>query len=307
MSRGIVIGSRRSRLALIQAESVITQLRKSHPFVPLSLTKISTTGDRDKRPFGEQVGGDGVFVKELEQALLDGRIDVAVHSLKDLPTQIPQGLSLAAAPLRLDPRDVLISRGQKLSELPPGARAGTGSPRRTVQLLSLRPDLEIVSLRGNVDTRLRKVESGELDAIVLAAAGLMRLGREDRITEYLSTESFLPPAGQGALGIEIRQDDAETRAIVSSLNHQPSWCSVLAERTFLREVGGGCRAPIGALGTITNDALRLEGMVADPKDNTILHAIEEGSILAPAAVGVRLAGRLLGMGAREIVAEAEAE
>jgi hydroxymethylbilane synthase len=291
---------------LIQAESIITQLRKSHPSIRLSLTKISTTGDRDKRPFGEQVGGDGVFVKELEQALLDGRIDVAVHSLKDLPTQIPQGLSLVAAPLRLDPRDVLVSRGQKLDELPAGSRIGTASPRRTVQLLAYRPDLEIATLRGNVDTRLGKVESGELDAIVLAAAGLMRLGRDGRIIEYLSTESFLPPAGQGALGIEIRQGDTETRDIVSSLNHQPSWQSVLAERTFLREVGGGCRAPIGALGTITNGVLRLEGMVANPKDDTILHATEEGSVIAPAAVGVRLAERLLGMGAREIVAEAEA-
>ncbi|HEX78303.1 MAG TPA: hydroxymethylbilane synthase [Dehalococcoidia bacterium] len=302
--RRIVVGSRGSRLALIQAEWVLAKLKEAHPSLPLSLTKITTTGDRDSRLFPKGGTGERIFVKELEEALLDGRIDVAVHSLKDLPTQIPQGLSLAAVPARLDPRDVLVSRGGKLSELAPGARIGTGSPRRAVQLLAHRPDLEVAGVRGNVDTRLRKLYSDELDGVILAAAALTRLGWEDRITEYLPLEHFLPAVGQGALGIEIRGDDAETAALLSPLNHQPTWSSMVAERTFLREVGGGCRAPIAALGTVIEDRLRLEGMVASPSQRVVLRASEEGNPLAPDEVGARLARRLLEMGALEIIAEA---
>lgn len=302
MNRPLRIGSRGSRLAMIQAESVMAELREAHPSLSIHLVKITTRGDRDVRPLSQQKG-EGVFVKELEQALLDGRIDVAVHSLKDMPTRIHQDLCLAAVPRRLDPRDVLVTRGEKLRDLPRKARVGTGSPRRAVQLLALRPDLQIVDLRGNVETRLRKVFSDELDGVVLAAAGLARLARTDSVTEYLPTEYFLPAVGQGALGIEIRREDSRTRALVSPLNDEASWSSVLAERTFLREVGGGCRAPIGALGRVEEGKLRLEGMVADPRDNTVLRAYDEGNALEPAEVGARLAEKLLDMGGREVIAQ----
>lgn len=307
MREQIVIGSRGSRLALLQAEGVLARLRELHPSLPLTLARITTTGDRDKRLFLEREAGDGAFVKELEDALLDGRADVAVHSLKDLPTLLPQGLHLAVAMERLDPRDVLVSRAGRLAGLPAGARIGTGSPRRSLQLLACRPDLRVVGIRGNVDTRLRKVASGDLDGVILAAAALKRLGWEDKITEYLPTEQFLPAAGQGALGIEIRENDAGTSALVSPLNHPATWCSVLAERTFLREVGGGCRAPIAALGTVSGERLRLEGMVASPSSGTILRSSEEGSLGEAAQIGLRLARRLLGMGATEILAEAKTQ
>ena len=304
MRRTLVVGSRGSRLALVQAESVVSALTGATPGLSVSLTPISTTGDRDRRPFRERWEGDGIFVKELEQALLNGTIDVAVHSLKDLPTEVPEGLCLAAVPLRADPRDVLVSRGKRLDELHSGSRIGTGSPRRTAQLRACRPDLNVVALRGNVDTRLKKVGSGELDAVVLAAAGLIRLGCEDRIVEYLSTEQFLPAVGQGALAIETRCDDPETRDIVSSLDHDPSRASVLAERMFLREMGGGCTVPIGALGTVAGDALRVEGFVASPQGDSVLRAHVQGTVAAPSEAGMILARKLLDMGASELLKEA---
>ena len=303
MSRSIVVASRSSRLAVIQAESVAAGLREAHAGLSVRLSKIKTRGDRDKRPFLEIDASRGLFVKELEEALLDGRADVAVHSLKDMPVDTPPGLRLAAVPFRLDPRDALVSKGDTLDRLPPGARTGTGSRRRAVQVMSYRSDLQVVDLRGNVDTRLGKVESGELDAVILAAAGLIRLGLQDRITEYLPTDRFLPAVGQGALGIETREDGTEASSIVAPLNHQPSWCVAVAECAFLRGVGGGCSAPIGALGVLTDDRLLLEGMVADPDSGAIMRASEEGSHQAPEEVGIRLAERLLEMGAREAVGE----
>lgn len=301
MSKPIIIGSRGSRLAVIQAESVLAQLREANPNLGFRLTKIVTEGDRRKSISLDRIPSPGVFVKEVEEALLKRRIDVAVHSLKDLPTQIPAELSLVAVTARLDPKDAFVSQGKKLAELAPGSVIGTGSPRRTVQLLAYRSDLVVRGIRGNIDTRLRKLFDGEFDGIVVAAAAMIRLGLEDRITEYLPLEYFLPQVGQGALGIEIRSGDEEIAKIVQPLNHEPTWRSLIAERTFLRTLGGGCRAPIAALGTVTCGTLRLEGMIAGAKG--ILRASEEGSALAPEQVGRRLAQRLLEMGATEFVAE----
>lgn len=303
MREAIIIGSRGSRLALTQAESVLSQLREANPRLKFSLSKIVTEGDRNRRLSLDRMAGVGVFVKELEAALLDGRIDLAVHSLKDLPTEIPEGLFLAAVMERLDPRDILVSRSERLAELAPGSRIGTDSIRRTIQLAAYRADLEVCRIRGNVDTRLRKVSSGELDGVILAATAMLRLGWVDRITEYLPLEYFLPPAGQGALGIEIRANDKETGKLVSPLNHQPTWQSVVAERTFLSALGGGCRAPIATLGTINGDTLKLTGMVSDASGQKILRASGEGNVTAPEQLGIRLAHKMLKMGASKFIAE----
>ena len=304
MSRRIVVGSRGSKLALIQAESVAVRIREANPDIEVSIRQIMTKGDRNRHIQLDDMTDIGVFVKELEEALIGGRIDLAVHSLKDMPTEIPSGLCLAAVTERLDPRDVLVSRGERLAELASGARVGTGSLRRVAQLGIFRPDLEACGIRGNVDTRLRKVADGEFDGVILAAAALQRLGREDRISEYLSTERFLPAVGQGALAIETRSDDDEVARIVVPLNRLPAWQSITAERAFLAALGGGCRAPIAALGTVNGTVLRLEGMVADIKKMKILHSTEEGSNIASEKLGVRLAQKLLAMGADKFIAEA---
>lgn len=304
MSRSIVVGSRGSKLALVQAESVAAGIREANPEIMVSISRIVTRGDQNHHTQLDQMDGIGVFTRELEEALLDGRIDLAVHSLKDMPTEIPSGLRIAAVTERLDPRDVLVSRGERLAELASGARIGTGSPRRAVQLAACRPDLEAASIRGNIDTRLRKVADGEFDAVILAAAGLKRLGWEGRVSEYLPAEKFLPAAGQGALAIEIRLDDAEMAKIAVTLNHLPTWRCTTAERAFLSAMGGGCRAPMAALGTINGDILRLEGMVAEVGKGKMLRFSEEGSAAAPQELGQSLAQKLLAMGAGEFIAEA---
>ena len=304
MSRRIIVGSRGSKLALIQAESVVARIREANPGIEVGISRVVTGGDRNRHLQLGQVAGIGIFVKELEAALLDGQVDLAVHSLKDMPTQIPSGLCLAAVTVRLDPRDVLVSRGKRLEELASGARIGSGSPRRAVQLSACRPDLEVCSIRGNVDTRLRKVTDGELDGVILAAAALQRLGWEDRVSDYLPTEYFLPAVGQGALAIEIRSDDTEAAKIVAALNHLPTWQSITAARAFLRALGGGCRAPIAALGTVNGATLKLEGMISDISGSRILRSSDEGSAEAAAETGDRLARKLLDMGAVEFLAEA---
>lgn len=300
MKRKVVIGSRSSQLALIQAESVVAKLREAYPDLKISLSKVLTRGDRDRRTSLERIGRVGIFVKELEEALLDGRIDLAVHSLKDVPTEIPAGLCLLAVTERLDPRDVLVAKS-RLSELPSGTRIGSGSLRRAVELTQYRPDLEVCSIRGNVDTRLRKVASGEVDGVIVAAAAILRLGWADRVTEYLPVEYFLPAVGQGALVIEARLDDDEVAELVSPLNDSPIWQSVTAERSFLRALGGGCRAPMAALGTVNGAVLRLEGMIADICGSKILRAAEEGSAVSPQEIGERLAQKMLSMGASEFI------
>jgi len=301
--RNITIGTRGSKLAVIQAQWVLTKLREAAPGLKASLVKITTRGDQESDTALDKFAGQGVFVKELEKALFDGEIDLAVHSLKDMPTEIPYGLFLAATTARLDPRDVLISRADKLAGLAPGSKIGTGSLRRSVQLSALRPDLKICGIRGNIDTRLRKVSEGEVDGIIVAAAALIRLGWEDKIAEYLPTEYFTPSVGQGALGIEIRSEDKETASLASAINHEPTWQSVTAERTFLRALGGGCRAPIAALGVVSDGILKLNGMVASADGIHILRATEEGDAQAPEQVGKQLAQKMVEMGALDCILE----
>ena len=303
MSTKITVGSRSSKLALIQAESVAAKIREVNPYLEISISKIVTHGDRNRRTPLDRMRGVGVFVKELEEALLDGRIDLAVHSLKDMPTDIPPELCLLGVTEREDPRDVLVARASSLAELAPGSRIGTGSLRRAAQITSYRPDLEVCSLRGNVDTRLRKVSGGEVDGVILAAAALLRLGREAEITEYLPLEHFLPAVGQGTLAIEGRLGDNELARLVSPINHLPTWQGITAERAFLGALGGGCRAPIAALGTISGNSLKLQGMVADASGKKLLCASEEGDTMTPEKVGRRLAQKLLEMGASEFITE----
>ena len=303
MRRKLIVGSRSSKLAVIQTESVVTKIRETNPDLEVSISKIVTKGDRNRRTQLDRMAGIGVFVKEIEEALLDGRIDIAVHSLKDVPTEMPQELCLLAVTERLDPRDVLVSRTGRLDQIPPGSKIGTGSLRRTVQLAQYRPDLETCGIRGNIDTRLRKVSSGEVDGVILAAAAILRLGWEDKISEYLPIESFLPAVGQGTLVIEARLDDREVAELVSPINNLPTWQSITAERTFLSALGGGCRAPIAALGTVGYTTLKLQGMVADISGQKVLYASEEGSAMSPEEIGAHLARKMLNMGAYEFISE----
>ena len=259
--------------------------------------------DRDRFTQLDRMDSIGVFVKELEEELLDSRIDLAVHSLKDMPTLMPAGLHLAAVTERLDPRDVLVTRGELLEELTPGARIGTGSLRRSIQLSKQRPDLKVQSIRGNVDTRLRKVAQGELDGVVLAAAALIRLDWQEKITQYLPTEQFLPSVGQGALVIEIRRDDEEILELVSQINDIPAWQSTSAERAFLSTLGGGCRAPIAALASVDGGILRMTGMAASQDGVKVLHDSIEGEASSAEQIGETLAQKLLGMGAALFIAE----
>jgi hydroxymethylbilane synthase len=299
--REITIGTRGSKLAVIQAEELQTKLREAFPELKSSLVKIKTRGDRYDTTALDEFVEQGVFVKELEKALLDRRIDLAVHSLKDLPTEIPEGLTLAAVTARLDPRDVLVSKGAGLAELARGSKIGTGSRRRAIQLLSLRPDLQICSIRGNIDTRLRKVSDGEFDGVIVAAAALIRLGWKDRITEYLPIEHFTPAVGQGALGIEARSEDKEVVTIVSKINDNTTWQAVIAERTFLQALGGGCRSPIAALGTVSDGILKLTGMVAGADGSHILRATEQGDASAPEQIGNCLARKMVESGALSLI------
>ncbi len=302
-AKRLVVGSRGSRLAVIQAEELIGQLRNAVPQLELSLVKIRTQGDRDRKSPLSQIGGRGVFVKELENALLKGKIDVAVHSLKDMPSQLDPGLQLAAVPVRRDPRDALVSgSGKTLSRLPAGARIGTGSQRRALELQAFRPDLEACPLRGNIDTRVSKVCPGGLDGAIIAAAALERMGWQDKVTEYLPVKFFLPAACQGALGVETRAGDgaAETVAIV---NDEVSWQTTAAERAFLRTLGGGCRSAIAAMARVEGDILQIEGMVAGLLSGKTIRAKLTGSRQMPDELGKKLAEKLLDMGAAKLIEE----
>jgi hydroxymethylbilane synthase len=260
----LTYATRKSPLALAQCRAFIATLVAAHSDVTTAELLVTTTGDRiQDRPLSE-VGGKGLFVKEIEEALLDGRADLAVHSVKDVPSRLPPGLALACLPRRVDPRDVLVSpKHGTLAGLPKGARVGTSSLRRVVSLREARPDVEYVPVRGNVDTRLRKVDAGELDAIVLAGAGLMRLGLAERATEWLSPEVSLPAIGQGALGIEIREGDAAAHAALAPLNDVETSITVAAERGVMVALDGDCRTPIAAYATRDGDSLALRVMVAD--------------------------------------------
>lgn len=302
MERGLKLGTRGSRLALAQAEWVANKLKNRWPNLVVSLEAIKTTGDKILDVPLAKVGGKGLFVKEIEEALLDGRIDLAVHSLKDLPAQLPQGLTIGATPIREDPRDVLISKeGRTFSELPERARIGTSSLRRKVQLLHARPDLEILPLRGNLDTRIRKLETEDLDAIVVAAAGVKRLRVEGRVTEYLLDEISIPAIGQGALAVEVREDDEETLKLVKALDHWETRQAATAERAFLQRLFGSCQVPIAAYAKIQNGRLIISGMVASLDGKRLVRETVEGNPYSAEALGTALAEKLLASGADEIL------
>ncbi len=303
--RKIVVGSRGSKLAIVQTETVVKKLKQVLPGLEISICKISTAGDRNTQVSLEQVEGIGFFVKELEEALLEGRVDLAVHSLKDVPSELPEGLVLSAVPQRADPRDVLVSKGSRLADLPSGAKIGTGSLRRTLQLTALRPDVRPTSIRGNVDTRVAKVDSGEYDALVTASAALVRLGLEDRVVEHFDTNIFLPAVGQGALAIESRRDDVETNEIISAINDLAAWQSVSAERAFLFALGGGCQAPIAALAVVDGRGLRIDGLVASAKQRRVLRDQETGDASEAVELGRTLAKRLLNQGGGKFIEEAK--
>ena len=306
MKGRIVIGSRKSKLALLQTQEVVDALSAVYPHLSFEVVKVKTEGDRNRKTSLRVLGGRGVFVKELEEALLRRDIDIAVHSLKDMPTDMPDGLKLAAVTKRLDPRDVLVSNGGVgLSSLAPGARIGTGSQRRSVQLLSQRRDIVVTDMRGNIDTRLRKCSGGEVDGIVMAAAALKRMNLEDRITEYLSTELFVPAVGQGALGIEIRAEDGAIDELAAVLNHGSSWQEVTAERAFLKALGGGCREPIAALAVVRGTSLHICGMVASSTTGDIMKAEITGNSSDAEKLGVRLARRMKEMGADRLIGRCE--
>jgi len=289
----LVIASRGSQLALWQARWVAAQLSAAGHECRIEI--IKTTGDKIADVPLAKVGTKGLFTKEIEEALLDGRADLAVHSLKDLPTELPEGLVLAAVPEREDPRDAVV--GKKLADLPPGAKVGTSSLRRAAQLLKLRPDLQVESIRGNLDTRLRKLDEGQYDAILLAAAGLKRLGWGDRIAEILEPEQMCPAVGQGALAIETR---AGFEA-VAMLDHADTHTAVMAERGVLRALGGGCQVPIGAYATVSQGRVRLLAIVAAPDGSQLVGAQAGGAAAEAAEIGARLAAYLLQRGARQIL------
>jgi hydroxymethylbilane synthase len=302
--RELVIGTRGSALALWQAEWVQNQLSELEPGLSVSLKRIKTTGDRILETPLAMIGGKGLFVKEIEEALTRAEIDLAIHSMKDVPTKLPEGLEILSIPARQDPRDALISRdGALLNELPIGARIGTSSLRRQAQLLNIRPDFKVVMLRGNVDTRLRKLDAGEYDAILLAAAGLRRLGLEPRITEFLSHDVCLPAISQGALGLEGRSDDRFVRDLAARLEDPSARIAVTAERAFLERLEGGCQVPIAAHGTIDNQTLTLQGLIATVDGARVIRGTEEGSIGEAKRLGTTLAERLLSQGGREILKE----
>ncbi len=291
----LTYATRRSPLALAQCRAFVARLLAVDPSLELVELQVVTTGDKiQDRPLSE-VGGKGLFVKEIEEALLDGRADFAVHSIKDVPGVLPPGLALVCIPLREDPRDVLVApRHGTLASLPKGAKVGTSSLRRAAALLVARPDLVIVPMRGNVDTRLRKVEGGECDAIVLARAGLVRLGLEDRATDVLSTDVSLPAVGQGALGIECRADDAETRAHLAPLHHVDTATCVAAERGVLIALEGDCKTPIAAHAERVGSAMRLRAFIANASGNEIRTA--ERSVAWPSESDAAAIGRDLGVG-----------
>ena len=289
-------------MALWQANWVKARLEERYAGVRVELEIIRTQGDqRADVPLAE-IGGKGLFTKEIERALLEGRIDLAVHSMKDLPTELPEGLKIGAITVREDVRDVLISRdGEKLLELPAGARVGTGSVRRRAQLGHIRRDLAFEDLRGNLDTRLRKLREGQFDAIVLAAAGLKRMGWVDAITEYISTELCLPAVGQGALGVEIREDDAEVVERVSALEDEDARWGVMTERSFLAALGGGCQVPIGAWGRVEHGKMVLEGVVASETGEQVFRDKLVGDRAQWAALGRELADKLIAQGAGDVL------
>jgi hydroxymethylbilane synthase len=297
----VAIGTRASKLALAQTDLVRAALLAAHHGLVVATERITTKGDVIlDRPLSA-IGDKGLFVTEIEEALRAGRIDLAVHSAKDLPSELPSDMALAAFPPRADPRDALIAHaGRTLAELPEGAHVGTSSLRRACQLRYLRPDLRIGDLRGNVDTRLRKLREGQYDAIVLAAAGLERLGLGGEITEYLDPTTMLPAVSQGILGLEIRAGDAATAALLAPLDDPAARAAATAERAFLARIGGGCQVPVGAYAQLASGTLVLDGMIG-ARDGRMVRGELSGPADEPAALGARLAERLLEAGGQELL------
>ncbi len=313
----IFIGTRGSKLALYQAEWVKSELQRIHQGIEIEINKIKTTGDKILDVPLAKIGGKGLFVKEIEESLLRGKIHIAVHSMKDMPTDLPKGLHVAAICKREDPRDAFVSRFrnaqfeiQNINDLPPGAKVGTSSLRRSCQLLNIRSDLHIMQLRGNLDTRLRKLDEGQFEAIIVAVAGMKRLGFAERITEILEPRIFLPAIGQGAIGIECRADNEIINAIVGVLNHRETSIPIRAERAFLKRLGGGCQVPIAAHARIEQEAkgkeqrlLIMDGLVGSVSGDKIVKGHIEGTSDEAESLGERLAEDLLSRGAKEILEE----
>ncbi len=300
----IRIGTRGSALALWQTEFVENSLKRHFPELQIERIIIKTEGDRDQKTSLTQMGGQGVFTKTIEQALLDGRIDVAVHSLKDLPSTMPEELMLAAVPERGPVEDVLVTpQGKGLSELPVGATVATGSIRRRCQLLQMRPDLKLVDLRGNIHTRLRKLHEQNLDAIIMARAALLRLNIEDVHYRVFAPQEMIPAVGQGAIGIQIRANDERTAQWVSAINHEPTRQAVTAERTVLRVLDTGCQFPMGAFGQVKNGTLELVAFVGSMDGRQVLKAQESGPAESAEDIGQKLARKLLVAGAESILKE----
>jgi len=308
MKDRLIIGSRGSRLALWQAEWVRSSLTRLHPQTTVEIEIIKTSGDIQKDAPLSIIGGKGLFTKEIEEALLDGRIDLAVHSLKDLPTVLPEGLAIAAITEREDARDALVLRNDlqlnapSIRNLPEEMIVGTSSPRRLAQLKHLRPGLTIKELRGNVDTRLRKLDAGDYDAVILASAGLRRLGFNERISAAIATEDMLPAVSQGALGLETRAGDDETRMLLNGLDHAQTRLACTAERSLLRALGGGCQLPIAAHAVVTSERLRLEGLTASVSGDVVIREALEGAAADASALGELLAARLIERGADSLLA-----
>lgn len=300
----IRIGTRGSALALTQAGWVKKKLEEKYPDRRIETTIIKTSGDRFLERSIQAIGGKGVFVKEIEEALLQEEIDLAVHSMKDLPTEIPAGLTLAAIPEREDPRDVLVSvERRSLKDLPSGARVGTGSLRRRAQVLYYRKDLAVIPIRGNVDTRLKKLEKGELEGVLMALAALRRMGWEDRVSDYLSPDICLSAVAQGALGLESR-DEGWMREQLAFLHHRPTAVEVAAERAFLGRLGGGCHVPVGARAWMAGGNVKLIGVVADPDGTKLFRGEISGTDSEAEKLGHELAERLLTQGAKEVLISA---
>lgn len=291
----IVVGTRGSKLALIQTNWVVEELKKSNPHVEFEVKVIKTKGDLVTNVPLHKIGDKGLFTKEIEQELLDGVIDLAVHSMKDMPSTLPEGLKFASVPKREDPRDVLILRDgyTSIEDLPKGAKIGTGSKRRTYQLLNHRPDLEIIPIRGNIDTRIRKIQDENLDGVVLAAAGLIRAGLENRISYYLPADVVVPAPAQGALALEIRENDDKIEEIISHIKDEETEIQVAAERGFLKGVNGSCHVPMGAYCEIKGDRLRLTGLYGDEEGNKLIIKSKEGSVENANKLGLELAEEVL--------------
>lgn len=316
----IIIATRGSKLALWQAEWVKTQLKEIEPRIDIELKKIKTTGDVILDVPLAKVGGKGLFVKEIEEALLRKEADLAVHSMKDVPTDLPKGLHISAICKREDPRDALITQISNFNDLPKGARIGTSSLRRMCQLMNVRPDLKITQLRGNLDTRIRKLDEGQFDAIIVAAAGVKRLGMAERIAQILSTDISLPAIGQGAIGIECRSDDDYINNLLKRLNHAETAVCVKAERAFLKKLEGGCQVPIAAYAKLIQQGsgvrdeadcelsadscqLVIDGLVGSVSGDKIIRSYIKGHPNDAEQLGIKLAEDLLSRGAREILVE----